>query len=126
MSDAHRRYRAIERCMPVPPRGHRQRHFTTLVAMICGLVGGHCAHLATIADHAPARTAAQESLIMRFRRWLSHNRQTLDHWFLPVSSTAGPPGPAAAHAGHGWQCRRSWLCDLNAQCGLSWPTTPRL
>jgi len=89
MSDAHRRYRAIERALlqSAPrPTGQRLRHFRTLVAMICGLVGGHCAHLATIADHAPARAATQESLIMRFRRWLKHDRQTLEHWFLPVAA----------------------------------------
>lgn len=89
MSDAHRRYRAIERALlqALPrPTGQRLRHFRTLVAMICGLVGGQCAHLATMADHAPARAATQESLIMRFRRWLKHDRQTLDHWFLPVAA----------------------------------------
>jgi hypothetical protein len=90
MSDAHRRYRAIHRallqCYDPHPTGHRQRHFTTLVALICGLVGGQCAHLSQIADHAPAPAATQESLIMRFRRWLNQDRQTLDHWFLPVAA----------------------------------------
>jgi hypothetical protein len=67
------------------PTGHRERHLTTLIAMICGLVGGQRAHLATIADHAPAHGADQESVITRFRRWLKHDAQTQDGWFLPVA-----------------------------------------
>ena len=89
MSDAHRRYRAIKDALlqfyPSPPTGHCQRHFVTLVALIGGLVGGQCAHLATIADHAPAPKATQESLIMRFRRWLKHADQTQTRWFQPVA-----------------------------------------
>ena len=57
MSDTYRRYGAIKRailhCYQPRPTGHRARHFTTLVALICGLVGGQRAHLSTIADHAP-------------------------------------------------------------------------
>src|SRR5690242_10314327 len=71
MSDAHRRYRAIKdallQCFAAPPTGHQEKHLHTLVALICGLVGGRHAHLATIADHAPCGTATQESLIKRFR-----------------------------------------------------------
>jgi hypothetical protein len=89
MSDTYRRYRAIKQALlqfyPSPVSGHRERHFNTLVALICGLVGGQSAHLSTVADHAPTGTAAQESMIMRFRRWLKHDAQTLDGWFLPVA-----------------------------------------
>lgn len=89
MSDTYRRYRAIKQALmqfyPSPVSGHRERHFNTLVALICGLAGGQSAHLATIADHAPSGATAQESLIMRFRRWLKHDAQTLDGWFLPVA-----------------------------------------
>ena len=89
MSDTYRRYRAIKQalrqCYPSPVSGQRERHFHTLVALICGLAGGQSAHLATIADHAPSGGAMQESIIMRFRRWLKHDAQTLDGWFLPVA-----------------------------------------
>ncbi len=90
MSDTYRRYRAIKQALmqfyPSPVSGHRERHFHTLVALICGLAGGRSAHLSTVADHAPSGGAAQESVMMRFRRWLKHDAQTLDGWFLPVAT----------------------------------------
>lgn len=89
MSDTYRRYGAIKRaltqCYQSRPTGHRERHFNTLVALICGLVGGQRSHLSVIADHAPCGGADQESVMTRFRRWLKHDAQTLDHWFLPVA-----------------------------------------
>ena len=89
MSDTYRRYRAIKQGLmqfyQPHPTGHRERHLNTLVALICGLCGGHRAHLSTIADHAPAHGADQESLITRFRRWLKHDTTTIDGWFLPVA-----------------------------------------
>jgi hypothetical protein len=88
MSDTYRRYAAIKRSLMqhYPSlHGHRERHFNTLAAIICGLVGGRCAHLSSIADHAPATRADQESLIMRFRRWLAHQQHSYDTWFLPVA-----------------------------------------
>ncbi len=88
MSDTYRRYAAIKRALMqfFPPlTGHRERHLNTLVAMICGLAGGHRAHLAAIADHAPSGRADQESVVARFRRWLKHDGHTLDGWFLPVA-----------------------------------------
>jgi hypothetical protein len=89
MSDTYRRYRAIKQGImqfyQPRPTGHREKHLTTLVAMICGLTGGKHAHLSTIADHAPSHGARQESLMKRFRRWLQHETQTLDGWFLPVA-----------------------------------------
>ncbi len=89
MRDTYRRYGAIKRaltqCYQPRPTGHRERHFNTLVALICGLVGGQRAHLSMIADHAPSGGADQESVMTRFRRWLKHDAQTLDHWFLPVA-----------------------------------------
>jgi hypothetical protein len=53
--------------------------------MICGLTGGKQAHLPTIADHAPAGRASQESLIARFTRFVKNDRHTVDGWFLPVA-----------------------------------------
>jgi hypothetical protein len=89
MSDTYRRYRAIKQGLmhfyQPHPTGHQERHLNTLVALICGLVGSQRAHLSAIADHAPAHGADQESLITRFRRWLKHDGQTLNGWFLPVA-----------------------------------------
>ena len=88
MSDTYRRYAAIKQGLMqfFPPlTGHGERHLNTLVALICGLAGAQCAHLSAIADHAPAQGADQESLITRFRRWLKHDGQTVDGWFLPVA-----------------------------------------
>jgi hypothetical protein len=89
MSDTSRRYRAIKQGLMhfyhPRPTGHREQHLNTLVAMICGLIGGKHAHLPTIADHAPSNGATQESVIKRFRRFLQSEAQTLDGWFLPVA-----------------------------------------
>jgi hypothetical protein len=89
MSDTSRRYHAIKQGLMhfyrPRPTGHREQHLNTLVAMICGLIGGKHAHLPTIADHAPSHGATQESLIKRFRRFLQHEAQTRDGWFLPVA-----------------------------------------
>ncbi len=92
MSDTCRRYRAIKQALmqfyQPCPTGHRERHLNTLIAMICGLVGGQRAHLSTIADHAPTGGTDQESVMTRFRRWLKHDAHTLDSWFLPVAAAA--------------------------------------
>ena len=89
MNDTSRRYRAIKQALmqryQPHPTGHRERHLNTLVALICGLVGGKHAHLPTIADHAPSHGASQESVIKRLRRFLQHDAQTVDAWFLPVA-----------------------------------------
>jgi hypothetical protein len=89
MSDTSRRYHAIKQgrmhYYQPRPTGHCERHLNTLVAMICGLIGGQQAHLPTIADHAPGHGATQESVIKRFRRFLQHEAQTLDGWMLPVA-----------------------------------------
>jgi hypothetical protein len=89
LSDTYRRYGAIKRAImqfyQPRPSGQREKQLNTLVALICGLAGGRHAHLSTIADHAPSGGAKQESVIDRFRRWLKHDRQTIDGWFLPVA-----------------------------------------
>jgi hypothetical protein len=89
MSDTYRRYCAIKQGIMhyyrPRPTGHREKHLNTLVALICGLTGGKHAHLPTIANHAPSNGAKQESVIDRFRRWLKHDRHTIDGWFLPVA-----------------------------------------
>ncbi len=89
MGDTYRRYAAIKQGLMQffhpQPTGHRERHLNTLVALICGLIGGQSAHLSTIADHAPSDGADQESVIGRFRRWLKQDANTVDGWFLPVA-----------------------------------------
>lgn len=89
MSDTYRRYRAIKQGImqfyQPRPSGHREKHFNTLVALICGLTGGKHAQLPIIADHAPAGGANQESLIRRFTRFLKNEGHTLDSWFSPVA-----------------------------------------
>ena len=89
MSDTYRRYHAIKQGLmqfyQPRPTGHRERHFNTLVALVCGLAGGQRAHLSTIADHAPSDGANQASVITRFQRWVKHDATTLDGWFLPVA-----------------------------------------
>jgi hypothetical protein len=89
MSDTYQRYRAIKHNLVQYYQhargGHWERHFSTLAALICGLVGARSAHLSMIADHAPAGPATQESVIKRFRRWLAHDHHTLDGWFHPIA-----------------------------------------
>lgn len=91
MRDTYRRYSAIQQGLlqffQPHPTGHQARHLNTLVVLICGLCGGQRAHLSTIADHAPADGADQESVITRFRRWLKHDAYPLNGWFLPVAAT---------------------------------------
>jgi hypothetical protein len=66
MSDTYRRHRAIQQGLmqfyQPRPSGHRERHLSTLVALICGLIGGQRAQLSTIADHVPSGGVDQESL----------------------------------------------------------------
>ncbi len=88
MSDTYRRYRAIKHSLMqfFPPlTGHRERHFNTLAALICGIIGAESSHLSAIANDAPAGCADRESLIMRFRRWRANDNHSIDHWFLPVA-----------------------------------------
>lgn len=91
MSDTYRRYGAIKQAImqfyTPHPSGHREKHFNTLVALICPFCGGRHAHLPTIADHAPVAKAQQESVIKRFRRWLDHDAHTIDGWFSPVAKS---------------------------------------
>jgi hypothetical protein len=89
MSDTYRRYRAIKQGImqfyqPLPS-GRREKHLNTLVALICGLVGGKQAQLPIIAAHAPCPRIRQQSLTKRFQRWLQNKHNTLESWFLPVA-----------------------------------------
>ena len=53
--------------------------------MICGLTDGQRVHLSTMADHAPSGGADHARVVTRFQRWLQHDANTLDGWFLPVA-----------------------------------------
>ena len=70
MSDTYRRYRAIKQGImqfyQVRPSSHHEKHFNTLVALICGLIGGKQAQLPIIAAHAPCPRIRQQSLTKRF------------------------------------------------------------
>lgn len=89
MSDTYRRYGAIKHNLVQyyhhTRTAHWERHFSTLAALVCGLVGARSAHLSMIADYAPVGTATQESVIKRFRRWLALDKHTLDGWFHPIA-----------------------------------------
>jgi hypothetical protein len=89
MSDTYRRYRAIKQGImqfyQVRPSSHHEKHFNTLVALICGLIGGKQAQLPIIAAHAPCPRIRQQSLTKRFGRWLQNKHNTLQSWFLPVA-----------------------------------------
>ena len=89
MSDTYRRYRAIKQGLMQffhpHPTGHQERHLNTLRALIWGLCGSQRAHLSAIAAHAPSNGADQDSVITRFRRWLKHDKTTINSWFLPVA-----------------------------------------
>ncbi|MBA3944358.1 MAG: hypothetical protein H0X37_07320 [Herpetosiphonaceae bacterium] len=100
MSDTYRRYHAIKRGLMqfYQPQltGHRERHFNTLIAMICGLAGGHCAHLSTIADHAPSGAATQESLLIRLAQGappLAQARRTYAGHLVSAGRSGAAPEP---------------------------------
>ena len=80
MRDTCRHYVAIQQGLlqfyQLRPTGHRQRHLNTLVALIYGLTGGQRAHLSTIAEHASNGGVDQESVMTRFRRWLTQHAHT--------------------------------------------------
>lgn len=88
MRDTYRRYRAIARCLlQLYPRasGHERRHLHTLTLLICGIVGAQHAQLPKIVEHTPGGRACDESVVMRFRRFLKHDEMTAQRWMLPVA-----------------------------------------
>lgn len=88
MRDTYRRYRAIARCLlQRSPRvaGHERRHLHTLTLLICGIVGAQHAQLPKIVEHTPGGVACDESVVVRFRRFLKHDEMTMERWMLPVA-----------------------------------------
>ena len=88
MRDTYRRYRAIAQCLlQLYPhaRGHQRRHLATLALFITGIVGSQHTQLPKVVEHTPGGRAADESVVMRFRRWLKHADVTYERWMLPVA-----------------------------------------
>lgn len=88
MSDTHRRYRAIaQSLLQLYPKceGHQRRHLATLTLLISGIIGAQHCQLPKIVEHTPGGRAADESVVMRFRRWLKHDHVDYNRWMLPVA-----------------------------------------
>ena len=77
MRDNLRRYRAIRDALtqgyPGQPTGTVPRHWTTLAALISGIVAGKSTQLPHIATKVP-ESPKPESRVKRLARWLDHER----------------------------------------------------
>jgi hypothetical protein len=62
--------------------GHEASHFSTLLHMITGMVVSKHCHLPKIAGKVTA-PIKQESIIAKFKRWLSNNNVNASIYFLP-------------------------------------------
>jgi hypothetical protein len=89
MGDTCRRYGAIARSLlqlyRPSPVGHQRKHLSTLILLICGLVGAQHSHLSKVVSHTPGGKASDESMTKRFRRWLANPHVTYQRWMLPVA-----------------------------------------
>jgi hypothetical protein len=89
MSDNLRRYRAIREALtqgyPGELHGRHARHFTTLAALLSGIVGGKSTQLPHIATKVPDGTKP-ESRVKRFPRWLDNERVLEEVYFLPYAA----------------------------------------
>src|SRR5262249_8768731 len=88
MSDTLRRYRAIRDALiqgyPVQPTGMVARHWTTLAALISGIVGSQSTQLPKVATHVPDG-AKPESRVKRFARWIDNAHITAERYFVPYA-----------------------------------------
>jgi len=88
MSDNLRRYRVIRDALiqgyPGKMNGHVARHFTTLAALISGIVGSKSTQLPHIATKVPD-SQKPESRVKRFARWLDNERIVEEMYFLPYA-----------------------------------------
>lgn len=92
MRDTYRRYRAIAQCLlHLYPhaRGHQRRHLATSARLITGMVGSQHAQLPNVMERTPGGRAADERVVMRFRRRLKHNDVTSTRWMLPAVKAFG-------------------------------------
>jgi hypothetical protein len=88
MRDTYRRYRAIAECLlQLYPRarGHQRRQLATLTLFISGIVGAQHTQLPKVVEHTPGGRACDESVVMRLRRWLKHDKVSYQRWMLPVA-----------------------------------------
>ena len=88
MRDNLRRYRAIRDALaqwyPGQPTGTVARHWTTLAALISGIVGSKSPQLPHIA--APGPTGTQpDSRVKRFARWVDNAHILEEVYFLPYA-----------------------------------------
>lgn len=88
MSDTYRRYRAITMSLlqlyPTA-QGHQRRQLATLALLMSGIVGSQHTQLPKVVEHIPGGRVADESVVMRFRRWLKHDGVSYERWMLPVA-----------------------------------------
>jgi len=86
MSDNLRQYRAIQAALrqgyPGEPKGQCARHFTTLAALMSGMVASKSTQLPNIAIHVPGRHKV-ESRVTRFARWVANAHILEEGYFLP-------------------------------------------
>lgn len=84
-----RTYRTIKltlaQILHTRPNSHQEQHLNTLSLLVCGIVGAQHVQFDKIASHAPIRGRKNESLIMRFRRWVKHEHITLEALWLPFA-----------------------------------------
>jgi hypothetical protein len=82
-------YRTIKRSLAqvlhTRAASHAEQHLNTLTLLICGIVGAQHVQLDKLASHAPICGRKNESLIMRFRRWVKHKDITADALWLPFA-----------------------------------------
>lgn len=82
-------YRTIKRTLAqalhARRNSHHEQHLNTLALLICGIVGASHVQFAQIADHVPLRGRKNESIIMRFRRWVKHDAITPEAVWLPFA-----------------------------------------
>jgi hypothetical protein len=85
MSDNRRRYCAIKNAfLQLCPhaKGNKARHVTTLIALICGIVGSQQTQLPAIASKVPGKAKLQ-SRITRYERFLNNKAITIQEYYLP-------------------------------------------
>jgi hypothetical protein len=88
MSDTYRRYRAIaQSLLQLYPKveGHQRRQLATLTLLVTGIVGSQHTQLPKVVEHTPGGRASDESVVMRFRRFLKHEQVSYQQWMLPVA-----------------------------------------
>ena len=69
---------------PGQPSGTVARHFTTLAALISGIVGSKSTQMPHLATHVPDG-AKPESRVKRFARWLKNDAITAEVDFVPYA-----------------------------------------